>query len=77
MGANCTRKGAHAVARGQPATGSHMAGRGTGPLYRQAPFQIFYFIIFLGGLLRNFLAFSKNGCTTPPFFEACPYTWNC
>jgi hypothetical protein len=19
----------------------------------------------------------KNGCTTPPFFEACPYTWKC
>ena len=21
------------------------------------------------------LAFWKNGCTVPPFFEACPYTW--
>jgi hypothetical protein len=21
------------------------------------------------------LAFWKNGCKTPPFFEACPYTW--
>jgi hypothetical protein len=21
--------------------------------------------------------FWENGCTTPPFFEACPYTWKC
>jgi hypothetical protein len=21
--------------------------------------------------------FWKNGCTAPPFFEACPYTWKC
>jgi hypothetical protein len=21
------------------------------------------------------LAFWENGCTTLPFFEACPYTW--
>jgi hypothetical protein len=21
--------------------------------------------------------FSENGCTTPTFFEACPYTWKC
>jgi hypothetical protein len=21
--------------------------------------------------------FWVNGCTTPPFFEACPYTWKC
>jgi hypothetical protein len=21
--------------------------------------------------------FWENGCTAPPFFEACPYTWKC
>jgi hypothetical protein len=21
--------------------------------------------------------FCEDGCTTPPFFEACPYTWKC
>ena len=21
------------------------------------------------------MTFWENGCTTPPFFEACPYTW--
>jgi hypothetical protein len=21
--------------------------------------------------------FWENGCTTPPFFESCPYTWKC
>jgi hypothetical protein len=25
--------------------------------------------------MRMGLAFWENGCTTLPFFEACPYTW--
>ena len=29
----------------------------------------------LWGSLGMGLAFWKNGCTTLPFFEACPYTW--
>jgi hypothetical protein len=41
-------------------------------------FKFFDFIlIFFFGVMRNFLAFWKNGCTMPPFFEACPYTWKC
>jgi hypothetical protein len=35
------------------------------------------FFNFLEVLLGNFLAFWENACTTPPFFEACPYTWKC
>jgi hypothetical protein len=40
----------------------------------QAPWAVssskffYYFIIFCFGLTRNFLAFWKNGCTTPPIF---------
>jgi hypothetical protein len=40
-------------------------------------FDFFDFDFFLFGVMRNFLAFWENGCTTPPFFEACPYTWKC
>jgi hypothetical protein len=25
--------------------------------------------------MRMGLAFWENGCTAPPFFEPCPYTW--
>jgi hypothetical protein len=35
---------------------------------------VFYFILFFDCLEMG-LAFWENGCTTPPFLEACPYTW--
>jgi hypothetical protein len=37
--------------------------------------QFFHFFSFFFGVMRMGLAFWENGCTTPPFFEACPYTW--
>jgi hypothetical protein len=43
--------------------------------------QFFEFFLFLK---NEFLevwemgqGFWENGCTAPPFFEACPYTWKC
>jgi hypothetical protein len=45
-----------------------------GPVPLVLPIFLNFFKVFFG-LMRNFLAFWKNGCTTPPFFEACPYTW--
>jgi hypothetical protein len=56
------------------------AGRGLtpGPIGLSQFFEIFLF------LKNEFLevwemgqGFWKNGCTAPPFFEACPYTWKC
>jgi hypothetical protein len=36
-----------------------------------------FFFIFFFGVMRMDLAFWENGCTTLPFFEACPYTLEC
>jgi hypothetical protein len=38
---------------------------------------IFSFFSFFLDVMRMGLAFWENGCTSPPFFEACPYTWKC
>jgi hypothetical protein len=43
-------------------------------------FSIFFIFVFdfdFWPVLRNFLAFWENWCTTPPFFEACPYILKC
>jgi hypothetical protein len=49
-----------------------------GPIRLSQFFEIFLF------LKNEFLkvwemgqGFWENGCTAPPFFEACPYTWKC
>jgi hypothetical protein len=36
-----------------------------------------FFYIFLYFFEFIFLEVWENGCTGPPFFEACPYTWKC
>jgi hypothetical protein len=40
------------------------------------PFFFSFLFLFLEvwGMGQGFW---KNGCTAPPFFEACPYTWKC
>jgi hypothetical protein len=66
---------------GRPPADNQRSGRGRGwPAMARslsdcglAPFFPFFWFSFL----EIGLAFWENGCTTPPFFEACPYTWKC
>jgi hypothetical protein len=49
------------------------AGRGPSSNRLRATFKFFIFF----GSVEMGLAVWENGCATPPFFEACPYTWKC
>jgi hypothetical protein len=46
------------------------------PSYGISFFNFFGFLKSLSfGIMRILMAFWENGYTTPPFFEACLYTW--
>ena len=46
--------------------------------YQTATFFFFQILFsFFWKVWKMDLAFPENRYTTPPFFEACPYTWKC
>jgi hypothetical protein len=75
-----TTRQAEVSTQGRSATNGHplAAGRCLNLLGYTHFFEIFLFKIkeFLEvGEMRQ--GSWENGCTTSPFFEACPYTWKC
>jgi hypothetical protein len=65
------------VRLGNPAAASKQ------PRVTSRPWPCLDFLLFKKNLIfflevwRMGHGFWENGCTTPPFFEACPYTWKC